>query len=60
VPAIKLASATNRDDDHVDFRQPGACGAGTDRRTAHLDAADAGVVPAIYAIFDDMEDSLGD
>jgi len=33
---------------------------GTDRRTAHFDAADAGFVPAIYAIFDDMEDSSGD
>jgi hypothetical protein len=75
VPAIKLASPTNRDDDHVDFRQPGVCGAG-DRGTFGAALKAAALVPigglltstlltlvfvrAIYALFDDMEDSLGD
>ena len=74
MPAIKLASATNPDDDHVDLRQPGACGAGdrcafgaaqsrgpgTNRGLLTSTLLTLVFVRAIYAICDDMEDSLGD
>ena len=64
----------NRDDDHVDFASLAPVALRTEARSELLKAAAlvpiGGLltstlltlvfVPAIYAIFDDMEDSLGD